>query len=138
MKQYISVFFLIFLMSISSQTMANPTANIDDCERGYHNPVTAYNDSSNYIAIQFGRLPDEQMIDLVVNPHSSAIYYSGIVHRKQLLFVYFKVENSTTLLFKSDFKLYNTALIKSIRITSPEKGYVVTCLDGGSESCVAH
>lgn len=138
MKQTISALVLIFLINVASPAMANPSSNSADSSREYHHPITVFNDSNNYIALQFGRLPDEQMVAISVNPRASGIYYSGLVHRKLRVFLYFKVANSASLLFKSDFKYYNTELIQSIRITSPEKGYVVTCLDGGTESCVVN
>ncbi len=137
MKRLLSVLVMMFSASFSMKIIANPWNVQGDTPR-VANSLMIYNDSNSTISYQFGRYPDEQMVDGVVSPHSVEVHNPRMGSKTLRLFVYFNQKTAQCLLFKSDFKYYNLKEVASVRVTSPDKDYKVICLDGGSESCVVN
>lgn len=131
MKRYI-VLALTLLMSLSSAAMAQPNTDENDTSRDLCNQVKIINDTGSIVYYSFGRVPDLQ--DMIPLSPKKTAYYPSCRHTKLLLFVYYRgAEND--LLFHTDFNLYDTHLMDTVRISSPEKQYAVTCLQGDSKSC---
>lgn len=134
MKFQRSVFLLLLLVNLRGYAVGNES-------RDYWNPVTIYNDTSRRILYKFhGVLKG---FEYSVAKHSSDIFHAGVGDKKSQIYVSHclkKLSDGLCVQY-SDFWWngvnYNAELIQAIHIKASDH-YTVTCLDGGTQSCVVN
>jgi hypothetical protein len=139
MNQFTKISPLLLLINLSSYAATAPKLDINNASREFWHPVTIHNTSKQMLRYRFRQYSYQEYLPRYVMPNSSDVYHTGFGEQRIHFFVDY-MDGCTAAwgrCFATDRKFYNTALIKEIHITSSQGAYTVTCLDGGSESCVA-
>ena len=139
MNQFTKILPLLLLLNLSPYAAANPKLNANNENREFWHPITIHNTSNRMLRYRFRQYSFRDYAPrYYVMPNSSDVYHTGLW--EQRIHFYVDYNDGCTaawgLCFATDQKFYNTALIKEIHLTSSQGAYTVTCLDGGSESCV--